>query len=186
MKNTLFLLACTALLLFNCSKDDGDSENGNTSVDLSVISGVEGTKMETNNSSGNKVSYSGNLVIGWDTAQLLNTNYAKILRLSLPDFGTLYIRFSIPSGSEFLDVAVKEHALYGTTVLLQDTEDLEDTIVEMYTVENNTAQQFTGKLELKRAVDHLGSVIDMVGTFEIERNGQSYTGLFWKTEVAGW
>ncbi|WP_179021218.1 hypothetical protein [Winogradskyella forsetii] len=187
MKKTLFILGLFTITIFNCSKDD-DSNSGNiedTYADLSNISGDEGSRIEVTQNNEDLI-YTGQNVLGWGTSTLLNQNYSKDLRLLNEGFETLEIRMSIPSNLDFVESAVNTHGLSGTTLLLQDTQDLDSVIVEMYTSQNQEREQFFGTLEIRRNVSYLNDVLDMVGTFEITRNGQTIKGLFWKKEVANW
>ena len=187
MKKLVFILILTSSTLFSCSKDD-TNDNGSTNdpfSDLSNISGDEGSRIEVTQNAENLV-FSGSNVLGWGGASLLNLNYSKNLRLLHDDFETLYLTFSVPSNLDFIEAAVGSHGLSGSTLQLIDTENLDSVIVEMYTTENQERNQFFGTLEIRRNVSYLNDVLDMVGSFEITRDGQIIKGLFWKKEVANW
>ncbi|TXE12759.1 hypothetical protein FUA26_02880 [Seonamhaeicola algicola] len=185
LKTPLIILCFTILTIFSCSKDDDNGSNNNDFADLSFVSGDEGSRIVLTQNNEDLV-YSGKNVLGWDTSALLNLNYAKSLRLLHNGFETIEIRMSVPSNLDFVEAAVNTHGLHGSTVLLQNTQDLSSVIVEMYSTKNQERQQFFGTLEIKRHVNYQNSVIDMVGSFEITRNGQTIKGLFWKKDVANW
>lgn len=188
--HTILSIMVSCLICFSCSEDDdsgNDTANENNYADLSNISGDEGSRiLVTQNNQ--EITYAGANVLGWEGTQLLNLNYSSNLRLLHDDFETITIWFSIPADFDFVETAVGTHGLHGYTVQLQDTQFLDAPIVEMYINLPGEADrtQFFGSLEIRRNVEHLGSVLDMVGTFEITRDGQTINGLFWKKEVANW
>ncbi|GAA0871088.1 hypothetical protein GCM10009117_02330 [Gangjinia marincola] len=192
---TLILISLVSISIFSCSKDDDDNTSNDPEEiafeDLSYIQGDEGSRIEVfttggkSSSSETGVVYTGQNILGWDGGQLLNLNYWKQLRILNTDFETLHIRMNIPSGQDFVEAAVNTHGLHGSTLLLQDTQFLDDVIVEMYTNKGGI-KQFFGELTLRRNVEYLGDVLDLVGSYEIIRDNQTIKGLFWKKEVANW
>ncbi|MFK7834567.1 MAG: hypothetical protein AB8B52_14940 [Winogradskyella sp.] len=188
MKNVLFILSLILIVCTSCDKDDDTTNQAeNTYASLSNISGEEGSRIIVTQNN-EELIFSGSNVLGWSGGQLLNLNYYSTLRLLHDDFETIGIWFSVPQGLNFVDTAVGSHGLHGFTVQLQDTQNLDGPIVEMYldTAGPGDRPQFFGDLEIRRSVEHLGTVYDMVGTFEITREGQTVKGLFWKKEVANW
>jgi len=185
MKKILFILSLITLTAFSCSKDDDNGNTDDAFADLSNISGDEGSRIILTQNNEDLV-YTGQNVLGWGTNSLLNQNYVKDLRLLHDGFDTIEIRMSVPGDLDFVEAAVDTHGLNGATLLLQNTENLDSVIVEMYTTENQERDHFFGTLEIRRNVPYLNEVLDMVGTFEITRDGQTIRGLFWKKDVSNW
>ncbi|MEM6516568.1 MAG: hypothetical protein AAF688_10335 [Bacteroidota bacterium] len=174
-----------AFSLISCSNSD-DDDSQNNQPDLSFITGAEGCQIEVKIDNLDGVTYSGQNVLGWDTSQLLSTNYMTQLRLTHDGFPTLNIRFFVESGISVENAVVGENGLIGMDIPLQDTESLSGSQAHMFIFENSETTSFTGTLEIRQNVVYLDTVLDMVGTFEITSGNRTITGGFWKQDVSQW
>jgi len=186
-KSSLFF-CFFALLSFSCDKDDDTNDTPNvqnpayaavfgpTGHSFQVISGGE---IQTN---------SGTTILGWDGGQLLNGSYFRLLRFSgMPN--TFALRMSMPASSNFSEAAPGDHGLYEFVLPLQDTQNLQDIVVEFYQNNGSPAIQgnATGNVTLERNVSHAGNTYSLIGNVEAQffNAGTLVTvsGTFWSQEL---
>jgi len=183
-----FALLITSILLISCDEDD-DSNNAPTNQNpaYAAVFGPTGHSFQIIGG-GQTQTNSGTTVIGWDGGQLLNGSYFRLLRFS----GTPYnfaLRMSMPASSNFSDTAPGDHDLYEFILPLQETQNLQDIVVEFY--QNNVTPAIqgngTGTVTLERNVAFAGTTYSLIGTVEAQffnaGTPTTVSGTFWSQEL---
>ncbi len=171
---------------------DSDSDLDDTqppnpfSASLSTITGEEGAAFTVPNA-GQSSARTGVVVLGWDSGALLDGAFFRLLRISASP--TLNLRFNLPQGADADAVIYSgDHDLYPFLVNLQDTQDLGDTLVELYTTSGEPLGHASGTVRLRQDVSVNGTVYDLIGeveaTFTSGASSWLYTGLFWDQDLS--
>lgn len=136
MKKVL-LLALIAIAFTACKKDDEVQEKIDINlVDTGAIAGYdsvtspEGGELTLTSSGGTAQEVEVTAVTGWETGELLEGNWRELSFTS--DFGTFFLRFNLPAGTEWQSGVRGEHELYSSSFTLEDSQEMDSTVVELY------------------------------------------------------
>lgn len=191
MKTKLIWLCLVgAALLFNsCKKDEENSgppaSNGGTQYGF--VSTPEGCSFEITYPDGSTEERTGSFVSGWNSGQLLNYNFFRQLSINDGE-DSWFLRFSMVQGTDWENEVLGEHSLYSTPFLLQWTQDMDETVVEFYSPNNDVIQGNSfGTVLLTPNVQVAGTTYDLIGEVEASFTsfGQttSVSGVFWVQEL---
>lgn len=186
MKTTkqLFILITLILFATSCAKNDS-SEDASSDV-LSQINGDEGAQLtiEENNV---KIISSGKNVIAFQTVAAFSPeNTVRNLRVLSNDYPELNLWYVLGKNEDFVAAAVGVHRMKPSSLELTRASYQSVIYAECQVNENGTQRLLTGTIELRRKVESLGAVYDMVGILDLMDGNTKVTGIFWKKEVQGW
>lgn len=186
-----FILLISSLLIFTgCDKDD-DSPDKTTPDNflVSSVSGEEGCnlKITTNGVTEDCIS---DRVFGWESGNLLGSRRFKQIRTGCSG-NNFAFRISMPPSVVFDDIAVDEHVLNSTRLLLQNTSSLEAVYPEFYvnSLDPELPGNATGTIEIRRNLSTANGTYSLIGNIDATfyKNGVPVTvkGQFWSKE-ANW
>lgn len=180
----LFILMTLILFVTSCDKNDG-SEDISSDV-LSQINGDEGAQLtiEENNV---KIISSGKNVIAFQTVAAFSPeNTVRNLRVLSDDYPTLNLWYVLGKNEDFVAAALGVKRMNPSSLELTNASYQSEVYAECQVNENGTQRLLTGTIELRRKVEYLGAVYDMVGILDLMDGNTKVTGVFWKKEVQGW
>ena len=185
---SIFLIF-SLLVITSCDKDD-DATNTipPNEVKTNFVIGEQGSHLEIRMNGVTK-TYIGDKVIAWGEGSLLEQRRWKQLRM-LCDGHYFTFRISMPKGTVFEDIAVREHSLFETRLLLEHSGSLDIIYPEFfYNFEPKAEGNATGTVEILRDVVVNGTTYSLVGnidaSFYAPGSRLTVKGQFW-SENATW
>ena len=179
-----------AALLFNsCKKDEENTgraaSNGGTQY--GVVTTPEGCSFEITYPDGTTEVRTGTSVSGWNGGQLLNLNFFR--QLSIYDGqDSWFLRFSMVQGTDWENEVLGEHDLYDFPFLLQWSADMDETVVEFYSPNNDEIEGNSyGTVVLTPNIQVAGSTYELYGevdaSFTVYGQTTTVSGAFWAQEL---
>lgn len=189
MKSLKLVTILFAFILIASCKDDSPTDGGDASGLAAAIKdseGMTGTYTKLDGTSGN---VSGAKVLGWDSGQLLNSNFFRQLRLGT-DIGTFNVRYNLEKGSDFTEIATETNSFSPYIMLLQDTQYISEYNIEGYFTSGAEFEQmspFSGTIKLFKDKSYGGKSYNISGEIDaiLSGTGRKFKLYFWK-EVGNW
>jgi hypothetical protein len=195
MMNRLFwLLGLSLCLVFvGCNDDDDNDDNGGSggpATGYSFINTEVGSSLELTLPGGDPTQIGSDFISDdFDGGQLLNLNYFRQITIGTTE-GSFFLRWNFPQNISASDTIVNTFGLYNFPLLLQDTGNLSEIIVEFYKPGTQDGEfldgNAAGSVTLLRDVNTPLGMYSMVGEIDavFNVNGQQTTviGTFWNKD----
>lgn len=169
-----------SFLVFSCSSDD-DNPTGLIGIYSNQFTGDKGSYFEIE-VNGEKTTYSGNNIFGWDTGMLLGSNYWRQIRLPAEGH-TLAFRLSFPEEKSFVDEVQNDWTLRFSKLRLENTTNLSEIYAELWfqysTDDKYPDDNMQGRVTILKDHSVGGTSYDYVGEIDAELNGMEVKGVFW-------
>lgn len=170
LKALLCMLCLTTSLAFvGCGAgDDGDGGDNPAPDNLARVTSPEGSSLTLTYPNGKVEEITSTTIIGWESVQLLNGNYAVILRFN--GLGEQYwLRYSLNASLKWEQEVYREYGLSGQKLALEDTNDLAGVTAEFYTTDDEPFRNNAlGTVELRQNVEHNGTTYDLIGIIDVQ------------------
>ena len=137
---------------------------------MGQVSGPRGSAFTLNRPGYATEELRGEVVIPWEFGQLLNLNHFALIRFRA---GTqvLWLRYSMAKDRPWQEEVYREHMLRGSELPLQETQQLDGTIVELYVTSGDLLKGHAlGQVTMRRDVTVNNIVYALVGELDVQWN----------------